>query len=134
MTLVHATPYEPNMWYYITSLEEAAFNFQFFDTRLCLIGHTHIPIIIVLDKNKELFVHQGTSINFSDVEGARLLINIGSVGQPRDRNNKSCYGIFDSDAGNFSYHRVAYNIEKTQAKMKKIRMPEFLITRLEDGR
>ena len=134
MTLVHATPYEPNMWYYITSLEEAAFNFQFFDTQICLIGHTHIPIIIVLDKNKELFVHQGTSINFSDVEGARLLINIGSVGQPRDRNNKSCYGIFDSDAGNFSYHRVAYNIEKTQAKMKKIKMPEFLITRLEDGR
>ncbi|NLG16908.1 MAG: metallophosphoesterase family protein [Fibrobacter sp.] len=134
MTLVHATPYEPNMWYYITSLEEAAFNFQFFDTQICFIGHTHIPIIIVLDKNKELYVHQDSSIRLSDVEGARLLINIGSVGQPRDRNPKSCYGIFDSDEGTFFYRRVAYNIEKSQMKMKRSRMPEFLISRLEDGR
>lgn len=134
MTLVHATPYEPNMWYYITSLEEAAFNYQFFDTQLCFVGHTHIPIIIVLDKEKELYVHQDTSINLDNVKEARLLINVGSVGQPRDRNPNSCYGIFDSDTGVFSYRRISYNIEKTQAKMKKIRMPEFLISRLQDGR
>ena len=134
MTLVHATPYEPNMWYYITSLEEAAFNFQFFDTQVCLVGHTHIPIIIVLDNQKELYVHQDTGIRLSDVEGSRLLINVGSVGQPRDRNPKSCYGIFDTGSGEFSYRRVAYNIDKTQQKMKKIKMPEFLISRLEDGR
>jgi len=134
MTLVHATPYEPNMWYYITSLEEAAFNFQFFDTPLCLVGHTHIPIIIVLDANKELYVHQDVNIRANENEGSRLLINVGSVGQPRDRNPKSCYGIFDTGTTEFSYRRVAYNIDKTQQKMKKIKMPEFLITRLEDGR
>jgi predicted phosphodiesterase len=134
MTLVHATPYEPNMWYYITSLEEAAFNFQFFDTQICIVGHTHIPIIIVLDNNKELYVHQDVSIRATDNEGARLLINVGSVGQPRDRNPKSCYGIFDTDSSEFVYRRIAYNIEKTQQKMKKIKMPEFLISRLEDGR
>ena len=134
ITLVHATPYEPNMWYYITSLEEAAFNFQFFETRVCMVGHTHIPIIIVLDSQKELYVHQDMGIRLGDVDGARLLINVGSVGQPRDRNPKSCYGIFDSESGEFSYRRVAYNIDKTQQKMKKIKMPEFLISRLEDGR
>ena len=134
MTLVHSTPYEPNMWYYITSLEEAAFNYQFFDTQLCLVGHTHIPIIIVLDKEKELYVHQDSVVHLDDIKESRLLINVGSVGQPRDRNPKSCYGIFDSDAGEFSYRRVSYNIEKTQAKMKKIKMPEFLINRLQDGR
>ncbi|MBN1758667.1 MAG: metallophosphoesterase family protein [Chitinispirillaceae bacterium] len=134
ITLVHATPYEPNMWYYITSLEEAAFNFQFFETQICMVGHTHIPIIIVLDSQKELYVHQDMGIGLSDIDGARLLINVGSVGQPRDRNPKSCYGIFDSDNGDFSYRRVAYNIDKTQQKMKKIKMPEFLISRLEDGR
>lgn len=134
ITLVHATPYEPNMWYYITSLEEAAFNFQFFETQICMVGHTHIPIIIVLDTQKELYVHQDMGIRLSDNDGARLLINVGSVGQPRDRNPKSCYGIFDADAGEFSYRRVAYNIDKTQQKMKKIKMPEFLISRIEDGR
>ena len=134
LTLVHATPYEPNMWYYITSLEEAAFNFQFFDTQICLVGHTHIPIIIVLDNQKELYVHQDTAIRLNDIEGSRLLINVGSVGQPRDRNPKSCYGIFDTETGEFTYRRVIYHIEKTQQKMKRIKMPEFLISRLEDGR
>lgn len=135
VTLVHATPYEPNMWYYITSLEEAAFNFQFFDTELCLVGHTHIPIIIVLNKDKELFVHQDTHVNLDEMgEGSRLLINVGSVGQPRDRNPKSCYGILDTEKREYTYRRVEYNIEKTQAKMKRIKMPEFLIARLEDGR
>jgi diadenosine tetraphosphatase ApaH/serine/threonine PP2A family protein phosphatase len=134
MTLVHATPYEPNMWYYITSLEEAAFNFQFFDTQICLVGHTHIPIIIILDNDKELYVHQDRYVNIGKLEGARFLINVGSVGQPRDRDPKSCYGILDTDEKEFFYRRVSYNIDKAQSKMKKIKMPDFLITRLEEGR
>jgi len=133
-TFVHATPYEPNMWYYITSLEEAAFNFQFFDTDFCFVGHTHIPIIIVLEDEKEVYVHQGETLNYGHLENVRFLINVGSVGQPRDRNSKSCYGILDTDAKTFTYHRVQYDIGKTQAKMRKIKMPEFLITRLEEGR
>jgi len=134
LTLVHSTPYEPNMWYYITSLEEAAFNFQYFETNVCLVGHTHIPIIIVLDKKKEVYVHQATRVNVREMNGSRLLINVGSVGQPRDRNPQSCYAIFNTETGDFVYHRVTYDIEKAQAKMKKIKMPEFLITRLREGR
>jgi predicted phosphodiesterase len=133
-TIVHATPYEPNMWYYITSLEEAAFNFQFYETTFCFVGHTHIPIIIVLEHEKEVYVHQGETLDYGGLDNVRFLINVGSVGQPRDRNSKSCYGIIDSDAKTFTYHRVAYDVQKAQAKMRKIKMPEFLITRLEEGR
>jgi predicted phosphodiesterase len=133
-TFVHATPYEPNMWYYITSLEEAAFNFQFFETNFCFVGHTHIPIIIVLENEKEVYVHQGVSINWADMKAARFLINTGSVGQPRDRNPKSCYGIIDTEAQTFQFRRINYDIGKAQEKMRKIKMPDFLITRLKDGR
>ncbi|MFP4013838.1 MAG: metallophosphoesterase family protein [Chitinispirillaceae bacterium] len=133
MTLVHATPYEPNMWYYITSLEEAAFNFQFFNNRICLVGHTHIPMIIVLE-GEEIFVHQEKSIDYRDRSGVRLLVNIGSVGQPRDRDPRSSYGILDTEKGMFELQRVSYDYAKTQAKMKKIRMPEFLVNRLAEGR
>jgi predicted phosphodiesterase len=133
-TLVHATPYDPNMWYYITSLEEAAFNFQFFTTTFCFVGHTHIPIIIVLENEKEVYVHQGTSIDWTNMPQARFLINTGSVGQPRDRNPKSCYGILDTDAKTFAFRRIDYDIAKAQQKMRKIKMPDFLITRLKDGR
>jgi len=133
-TYVHSTPYEPGMWYYITSLEEAAFNFQFFETKFCFIGHTHIPIIIVLDKEKELYVHQDTQIDFRNLDDCRFLINVGSVGQPRDRNPQSCYGVLDLDQKIFSHRRVAYDVKKCQSKMRKLKMPEFLIMRLEDGR
>jgi predicted phosphodiesterase len=133
-TFVHATPYEPNMWYYITSLEEAAFNFQFFDTGFCFVGHTHIPIVIVLEQEKEVYVHQGETLDWSNLSNVRFLINVGSVGQPRDRNSRSCYGIIDSEAKTFTYRRVAYDVPRAQAKMRKIKMPEFLITRLEEGR
>ena len=134
LTLVHSTPYEPNMWYYITSLEEAAFNFQYFDSTACLVGHTHIPIIIVMDKQKEVYVHQTLHINLREMADSRLLINVGSVGQPRDRNPDSCYAILDAASGDFSFRRVPYSIEKAQAKMKKIKMPEFLVNRLQEGR
>ncbi|MDD5673910.1 MAG: metallophosphoesterase family protein [Chitinivibrionales bacterium] len=133
-TLVHATPYEPNMWYYITSLEEAAFNFQFFDTQLCFVGHTHIPIIIVLEDNHEIYVHQDTTLEFSSMSKARFLINLGSVGQPRDHNPAACYGIYDADKCTFTYRRVHYDVGQTQAKMRKIKMPDFLINRLEEGK
>jgi predicted phosphodiesterase len=133
-TFVHATPYEPNMWYYITSLEEAAFNFQFFETSFCFVGHTHIPIIIVLEQEKEVYVHPGESLEYGALANVRFLINVGSVGQPRDRNSKSCYGIIDTESKTFAYRRIAYDVQKAQAKMRKIKMPEFLISRLEEGR
>jgi len=133
-TYVHATPYEPKMWYYITSLEEAAFNFQFFSTQFCFVGHTHIPIIIVLNADKELYVHQEGRVAFGGLADARFLINVGSVGQPRDHNPEACYGIVDTDEHVFYYRRVKYNIARAQAKMKRIKMPEFLVVRLQEGR
>ncbi|MDR2578724.1 MAG: metallophosphatase family protein [Chitinispirillales bacterium] len=132
-TMVHATPYEPGMWYYITSLEEAAFNFQFFGTKVCFVGHTHIPMIIAMD-DEEVFVHQGKQVFFKGRDNLRLLINIGSVGQPRDRNPESSYGILDTVEETFTLRRVPYNITGAQNKMKKIKMPEFLINRLTEGR
>jgi diadenosine tetraphosphatase ApaH/serine/threonine PP2A family protein phosphatase len=133
-TLVHATPYEPDMWYYITSLEEAAFNFRHFETEVCLVGHTHIPMIVVLDGGKRVYTHQAGHINLRETPGTRFLINVGSVGQPRDRIAKSCYGVFDDATGEFFFRRVAYDIPKTQARMRKAKLPEFLITRLTEGR
>jgi predicted phosphodiesterase len=133
LTMAHSTPYEPGMWYYITSLEEAAFNFQFFGTKICLVGHTHIPMIIVLD-GEEIYVHPEKQVSYTEREDRRLLINIGSVGQPRDRNPDSSYGILDTEEKVFALHRIPYDISKAQAKMKKIKMPDFLVNRLAEGR
>ena len=133
-TYVHATPYEPKMWYYISSVEEALFNFQFFDTTFCFVGHTHIPVTISLDKNGKINVSQDGLLDFNKNMEAHYLINIGSVGQPRDRNPRASYGIVDTDASIFTLRRVEYDIEKCQAKMKKHKLPEFLVTRLSEGK
>lgn len=133
-TYVHATPYEPRMWYYITSAEEAAFNFQFFDTTFCFVGHTHIPVIISLDNLKNIHVSQDEYLDFSKSDDTHYLINVGSVGQPRDRNPNSCYGIIDTEASFFSLRRVEYDVKKCQEKMKKHKLPEFLISRLAEGK
>ncbi|MFW5959834.1 MAG: metallophosphoesterase family protein, partial [Chitinivibrionales bacterium] len=127
--------YEPKMWYYINSLEEAAFNFQFFDTDFCFVGHTHIPMVINLKEEKEISVYPHEKLNYGESEkGNRYLINTGSVGQPRDRNPDSCYAIMDTEEKSVELIRVKYNIKKVQAKMKKAKMPDFLISRLEIGR
>jgi len=133
-TYVHSTPYEPRMWYYITSIEEAVFNFQFFDTTFCIVGHTHIPVTISLDSDKKITVSQDGFLDFGKDDDVHYLINVGSIGQPRDRNPKSSYGIIDSEACSFTLHRVEYDIKKCQTKMRKHKLPEFLIARLEEGK
>ena len=133
-TFVHATPYEPRMWYYITSIEEAAFNFQFFNTNYCFVGHTHIPVIISLSAEHAIDVSQDLVVDLRNPAGRRFLINVGSVGQPRDRNPMSSYGIIDHDAGTFELCRVAYDIESCQKKMIAANFPDFLVSRLTEGR
>ena len=64
----------------------------------------------------------------------RYIINVGSVGQPRDNDNRACYLIFDTEEYEVQYRRVAYDITAAQTKMVEIKMPEMLINRLAIGR
>ena len=133
-TYVHATPYEPRMWYYITSLEEAGFNFQFFETPFCFVGHTHIPVAISLVNGHSIEVSQDQIIHYILDGTRRYLFNVGSIGQPRDRNRDSCYAILDAENSLFSLRRVAYDVESCQKKMREVSLPDFLISRLSEGR
>ena len=67
------------------------------------------------------------------LNGHRLIINPGSVGQPRDSNCEAAYGILRVQEAVFEHRRVPYAIKTTQDKMRKLDMPERLITRLEHG-
>ena len=136
ITLVHSTPYDPHMWYYISSLEDARFNFHFFTTKTCIIGHTHIPGVITLDDPaNDLLIQQVEQLSF-DVNSheAQRIINVGSVGQPRDNNPKASYVIYDSIAGTITFRRLAYDIVSYQAKMQSIGMPDFLSQRVQEGK
>jgi len=130
--LVHSTPKEPQEWNYIFDLDDAEENFDFFNKQICLIGHSHSPVIIKKYKDRHCFLHQDT---WTEIEkGFKYIINIGSVGQPRDGSNQACYLIYDTKEKKATLKRLPYDFKKTQTKMKKRGLPRFLIERLAVGR
>lgn len=132
MTLVHATPCDPSAWNYLFTLFDAHNNFKCFDTQLCMIGHSHSPIIIVQALSGDCWVHPHSVIAVH--EDQRLIVNVGSAGQPRDGNPDATYVIYDDIERSIEIFRVPYNLRKTQEKMKQHGLPDYLIERLEIGR
>lgn len=130
--LVHSTPKEPQEWNYIFDLDDAEENFGFFDRQMCIIGHSHFPVIIKKFDEKHCFLHQESWTRIEN--GFKYIINIGSVGQPRDGSNQACYLIYDTEKKRVTLKRLPYDFKKTQAKMDKRGLPKFLVERLAVGR
>jgi predicted phosphodiesterase len=126
---VHATPREPQEWHYLLTLSDAGMNFNYFDNKICFLGHSHQPFMIEQMQSGELVVSKDEVRINSD---SRYIINAGSVGQPRDGDPRACYAIFDNDR--VEIVRIPYNIENVQGKMRQEDLPYQLIERLALGR
>ena len=151
-TLVHATPHHPEDWNYLLSLKEASQNFTCGDQHICFIGHSHTPITFVQDhedkinkstiyykkspfvKNKEGAISHLHNATFTLKDGHRYIINVGSVGQPRDGNPHAAYGIYHADDARFTLKRIPYAVERAQKKIIAAGLPPFLASRLAEGR
>jgi diadenosine tetraphosphatase ApaH/serine/threonine PP2A family protein phosphatase len=132
-TLAHASPRHP-IWEYITSAAIARPNFAHFSTPICLVGHTHVPIVYTQDGEQgvyEQLATDGLIVNLRT--GFRFIVNPGSVGQPRDENPRASYAIWDTLKGLFEFHRVEYDIALTQARMRAAGLPPRLAARLNYG-
>ena len=135
-TLAHASPRQP-VWEYVLDPLIAQRNFAHFETPYCLVGHTHIPITFAQVDNipggcKTLMPTNGVPMSLK-VDG-RLILNPGSVGQPRDGNPDTSYALLDSETMTWEQRRVPYAIEITQERMRARDLPVRLIDRLEFGR
>ncbi len=130
--LVHSNPYAPSSWDYILSIDEAIYNFSKFEEQICFIGHSHQPVIYI--ENEDVNYSTTTDTVIEIEEEHRYIINVGSVGQPRDSIPDSSFGIFDTEAKIYQLKRVSYNIKKTYDKMLSSGLPEFLAERLLVGR
>jgi len=130
--LVHASPEEPEEWHYVLSQREATEGFAHLDQKLAFHGHTHLPLIFCQAPNGNVRTIVGH--DFDPDEECSYLINVGSVGQPRDNDPRASFVVYDADDVSVSYHRVEYDFKITQAKMCKADMPSMLIDRLEVGR
>ncbi len=126
--LVHSTPKEPEAWHYLLTLWDAEINFHYFDRKICILGHSHLPFVIERLPSGEMLTYKNKA---SLGKNERYIINGGSVGQPRDRDPRACYATVDEDRVEFV--RIPYDIEKTQRKMDKAGLPLPLIERLALG-
>ncbi len=130
--MVHSSPRDPENWYYILDMDDAEESFGFFEQRICLVGHTHRPYIVCKYPSEGAVLSEQTEEILKD--DCRYLINIGSVGQPRDGDPRSCYFIYDTETETVKLQRVQYDIRNTQNNMAKLGLPEYLIERLTAGR
>ncbi|GAB4567968.1 MAG: metallophosphoesterase family protein [Anaerolineae bacterium] len=137
-TLTHGSPRHP-IWEYILTPSVAHSNFAHFDTDYCLVGHTHVPVIYLKPKNPEGSSSRCVALSptyehpIALAGEHRLILNPGSVGQPRDSDPRAAFAVLDVDHAIWYYRRVAYPIELTQARMREAGLPERLIARLSYG-
>ncbi len=129
--LVHGSPREP-IWEYVLSNATACENFAFFKSQFCLVGHSHAPAVF-REENGSCSLSEmlpGTDLRLGK---ARLIINPGGVGQPRDGDPRAAYAVYDGETTTMAFYRVPYDIAATQAKMLHAGLPVRLASRLSYG-
>ncbi|MEE8577014.1 MAG: metallophosphoesterase family protein [candidate division Zixibacteria bacterium] len=129
--LVHASPHGPEEWHYILGKNEAEKAFEAMSGKICFHGHTHLPAIFGIAPDNSICQQIGH--DFLPDRDNRYLVNIGSVGQPRDHDPRASYVTFDSDEWEIDFHRVEYDISATQKKMRAAGLPDLLVERLVEG-
>jgi predicted phosphodiesterase len=134
MFFTHSSPGSPNDFsrYVFPDSEEAIFEaFSSLVHRVNFIGHTHWPSIM-LQNDDRIMLHNEQTIEVDDRH--YYLINVGSVGQPRNFDPRSCYALYDTGAARISLIYVEYDFTITQKKVIKHNLPHFLAFRLSKGR
>ncbi len=130
-TLVHGSPRDP-IWEYVTSTPVARAAIAAMDTPGGLHGHTHIPIAYLEDDGRLETMSPGAGSRIA-FEGRRVLLNPGSVGQPRDGIPAASWMLLDTDDGSATWQRTAYDVSIVQAAMSRVGLPERLVARLAYG-
>lgn len=129
LRFVHASPYQPHKFHYVTNHGAVALSINSFDEPVCFIGHTHHPwygfletatrqSMIAFDNLYE-HPHQLTAT-------MRCLVNVGSVGQPRDNNPAARFVIYDSKTRQLQYYQVDYDIQGAQRALLATTLPDYI--------
>lgn len=131
LLFVHGTPSSPEQWDYLFRSADALREFQGFTQQACCIGHSHTPLMFA--RNQKGMVFQ---VNYSEQrieDERRYIINVGSVGQPRDLDPAAAVGIYDMSRKIFFLQRIPYNIIAAQEKILKAGLPAMLAERIGIG-
>ena len=131
--LVHSSPHQPKNWTYVTTYDEALDAFLAFNQRVAFIGHSHVPFLVFVDEGYTR-IEKDSRDKVRMMRGFRYLVNVGSVGQPRDGDPRASYVVFDLEEETLERIRLPYAIDIAMAKIREAGLPPFLADRLLKGR
>ena len=132
LTLVHGTLDHPQDFNYMTNSGSACETFRILENSVCFIGHSHTPGVFIEDQNERIIYQEGEA--FAIQKDRRYIVNVGSVGQPRDGDPRAAYCIYDTENREIFIKRAGYDIETTREKIIASGLPRFLGDRLLAGR
>ncbi len=130
-SLVHGSPRDPT-WEYVTSASVAQRNLEVLQTTYCLHGHTHLPSVF-RDEGRRVETLRPAAGASLVLDRRRVMANPGSVGQPRDGDPRASCLVLDIDQAALTWHRVPYDIAATQAAMRRLKLLDRLVGRLDHG-
>ena len=128
--VVHGTTHSPELFDYVQTSYDAHLAMSHMKCPVCFIGHSHIPVNFVQAE----IISYSFDTELRVPEGGRVIVNVGSVGQPRDRDPRSAYAVYDTEEKVVRLRRVAYDVEAVAEKIRKAGLPEQLGERLKLGR
>ncbi|MDP8262124.1 MAG: metallophosphoesterase family protein [Candidatus Ancaeobacter aquaticus] len=129
-SVVHASLDIPDKWTYIMSIDEADMSFRFQETKVCFLGHTHYPGIF---RSDGIFIPVDEG-DYPLAGDYKFIVNVGSIGQPRDGNPDACAVIYDTDTNSVNVKRLPYEIQRTQDRIIDASLPKIIAERLSFGR
>jgi putative phosphoesterase len=127
---VHSNVKKPGNFHYIWNIDDARENFPLLKKRVCFIGHSHKMETYYLDDGKMFYLRE---YEIKLKSQGKYIINVGSVGQPRDRDSRLSLCVYDSSENMVSFKRLEYNIEKAADKILSKGLPSILALRLYGG-
>lgn len=131
-TLAHGSPRDP-LWEYILNTLSAQINFDYFETPWCFVGHSHIQCMFASNEKANRVILTQSKHDETIKLHPKLILNPGSVGQPRDRDPRAAYAIYDAEANTWTPRRVAYNIPEVQERIRQAGLPEKHAIRIAEG-
>jgi diadenosine tetraphosphatase ApaH/serine/threonine PP2A family protein phosphatase len=128
--LVHASPAEPEDWHYVLSPVEAQVEMDAYEEVVCFIGHSHYPGTF---DRRDRQIHYTRQPDIRLEKGHRYLVNVGSIGQPRDADPRAAYVLFDDLERVVRHVRVEYDVAGAMRRILDAGLPRFLAERLQWG-
>lgn len=135
--LIHSSPEHPERFYYLIHRRDFLNSFRAFSEKMAFYGHTHLPLVAEWNPVSQALAFMPPT-ELDTKPGRRYLVNVGSVGQPRDGDPRACWVLAEGEPGRESVHltfrRVDYDCRKAGIKIVEAGLPEILAARLGYGK